>query len=86
MVIRQELSHNYQQGETEEFRQNAVLWNSTLGRKFLKDDRGELRLTVTDALKQDRSIGRTYTESYVQDWRDLTLGQFVQMVFTYTFR
>jgi hypothetical protein len=86
VVIRQELSHNYQQGETEEFRQNAVLWNSTLGRKFLKDDRGELRLTVTDALKQDRSIGRTYTESYVQDWRDLTLGQFVQMVFTYTFR
>jgi len=86
IVVRQELSHNYQDGDTEEFSQNVVLWNSTLGKKFLKDNRGELRLTVTDALKQDRSVGRTFTESYVQDWRDLTLGQFVQAVFTYTFR
>ena len=86
IVIRQELNHQYQDGESEEFSQNVVLWNSTLGKKFLKDNRGEFRLTVTDALKQDRSVGRTFTESYVQDWRDLTLGQFVQAVFTYTFR
>jgi hypothetical protein len=86
IVVRQELNHQYQDGDTEEFSQNVVLWNSTLGKKFLKDNRGEFRLTVTDALKQDRSVGRTFTESYVQDSRDLTLGQFVQAVFTYTFR
>ncbi len=86
LVIRQELSHDFQDGDTEEFRKNVVLWNSTLGKKFLKDGRGEVRLTATDVLKQDRSVGRTFTESYVQDWRDLTLGQFVQAVFTYTFR
>ena len=86
IVIRQELSHQYQDGDTEEFSQNVVLWNSTLGKKFLKDNRGEIRVTLTDALRQDRSVGRTFTESYVQDSRDLTLGQFVQAVFTYTFR
>jgi len=86
IVIRQELTHQYQDGETEEFSQNVVLWNSTLGKKFMKDNRGEVRVTLTDALRQDRSVGRTFTESYVQDSRDLTLGQFVQAVFTYTFR
>ena len=73
-------------GVTNQYGQNVVLWNTTLGKKFLKDDRGELRVTATDVLRQDRSVGRSFTESYIQDSRDSTLGRFVQAVFTYTFR
>ena len=51
-----------------------------------KNDQGELRVTLTDALEQNRSVSRSVTESYVQDSRDRTLGRFVQAVFTYTFR
>ena len=86
IVVRQEVNHNLQSGVTNQYGQNVVLWNTTLGKKLLKDDRGELRVTATDVLRQDRSVGRSFTESYVQDSRDSTLGRFVQAVFTYTFR
>jgi hypothetical protein len=85
IVVRQEMSHNFQGGAAE-YGQNVVLWNTTLGKKILKDQKGEIRVTATDVLQQDRSVGRSFTETYVQDSRDRTLGRFVQAVFTYTFR
>lgn len=86
IVLRQELNHNLQSGATASFSQNVLLWNTTLGKKLLKGDRGELRLTATDVLEQDRSVNRSFTETYVQDSRDRTLGRYVQAVFTYSFR
>ena len=86
IVLRQEASHNLQSGVAAGYDQNIVLWNTTLGRKFLKGDAGELRVTLTDVLKQDRSVARSFTESYIQDSRDRALGQFVQAVFTYNFK
>jgi hypothetical protein len=86
IVMRQEVSNNFQNNQSQVFGQDQVMWNTTLGKKFLKDDKGELRLTVTDVLHQDRSVGRSITETYVQDSRDLALGTFMQVVFTYNFR
>jgi hypothetical protein len=86
IVVRQEVNHNFQGGASEGYDQNVVLWNTTLGKKLLKGDKGEIRVTATDVLQQDRSVGRSFTETYVQDSRDRTLGRFVQAVFTYTFR
>jgi hypothetical protein len=86
VVVREEVSHNLQSGVPSAYGQNVVLWNSTVGKKFLKDQKGELRLTATDVLEQDRSVNRSITESYVQDQRDRTLGRYLQAVFTYSFR
>lgn len=86
IVLRQEVTHNLQSGVPSQYGQNLVLWNATVGKKFLKDQRGEIRITATDALQQDRSVSRSITETYVQDSRDRTLGRFVQAVFTYSFR
>ncbi|HVP14566.1 MAG TPA: TonB-dependent receptor [Terriglobales bacterium] len=85
VVIRQELNNNYQSGVAADGR-NEVLWTTTLGQKFLANDRAEFRLTATDVLAQDRSLNRSITETYVQDTRDQVLGRFVQAVFTYSFR
>ena len=86
IVVRQELNHNLQSGVPSEYGQDVVLWNTTLGKKFLKNDRGEIRVTATDVLAQSRSVSRSVTETYVQDQRDLALGRYVQAVFTYSFR
>ncbi|MEO5617854.1 MAG: TonB-dependent receptor [Candidatus Eisenbacteria bacterium] len=86
VVLRQELNHNLQSGVPSEYGQDVMLWNSTVGKKFLKDGKGELRLTATDVLEQERSVSRSFTEAYVQDSSDRTLGRYVQAVFTYTFR
>jgi hypothetical protein len=86
VVLRQELNHNLQSGVPSAYGQDVVMWNSTVGKKFLKDGKGELRLTATDVLEQERSVNRSITESYVQDSSDRTLGRYVQAVFTYSFR
>ncbi len=86
IVVRQELNHNLQSGVPSAYGQDVVLWNTTLGKKFLKGERGEIRVTATDVLEQNRSVSRSITEAYVQDSRDRTLGRYVQAVFTYTFR
>jgi len=86
IVVRQEVNHNFQGGASQGYDQNVVLWNTTLGKKLLKGDKGEIRVTATDVLQQDRIVGRSFTETYVQDSRDRTLGRFIQAVFTYTFR
>ncbi|TMQ71433.1 MAG: hypothetical protein E6K80_05570 [Candidatus Eisenbacteria bacterium] len=86
IVVREELNHNLQSRVPTAFGQDVVLWNTTLGKKLLKNDRGEIRVTATDVLEQNKSVNRSVTETYVQDSRDSALGRYVQAVFTYTFR
>lgn len=86
IVIREELNHNFQGGASGPYGQNVVMWNTTIGKKFLKNDVGELRLTATDVLQQERSVARSFTETYIQDSRDQVLGRFLQAVFTYSFK
>ena len=86
IVVRQELTHNLQSGVPSAYGQDVVLWNTTVGKKVLNDDRGEIRLTATDVLDENRAVSRSITESYVQDSRDRTLSRYLQAVFTYTFK
>jgi hypothetical protein len=86
IMARQEVSNVFQNNQSQVFGQNQVLWNTSFGKKFQKDEKGELRFTVTDVLHQDKSVGRSITETYVQDSRDLALGTYMQLVYTYTFR
>jgi hypothetical protein len=86
IVLRQEVNHNLQTGVPSAYGQDVLLWNLTIGKKMLKEDRGELKVTTSDVLRQNRSVSRSVTESYVQDSRDQALGRYVQVVFTYSFR
>jgi hypothetical protein len=86
IVVREEVNHNLNSGVQSGYGQDIVLWNSTIGKKFLKDQKAELRVTATDVLRQNSSLTRTTTEAYVQDSRDRVLGRYVQAVLTYSFR
>jgi hypothetical protein len=59
------------------------MWNASVGRKVFKDQRGELRLTGSDMLDQNRNITRTVTPSYVQDVNNQPLRPYVMLVLTY---
>lgn len=74
-------SYNYQSSSIPD--QNFWLWNMGVGKKFLKDQKGELKLSVFDLLKQNKSISRTVTESYVEDVQSQVLQQYFMLTFTY---
>ena len=78
-----DISNQSYQGLTDGFNQSYWLWNMAVGQKFLKDQKGELKLSVFDLLKQNKSITRDVTESYVQDVKNQVLQQYFMLTFTY---
>lgn len=65
------------------FNQNYWLWNGSIGKKFLKDNKGELSLVVFDLLKQNVSIQRNVTELYIEDAQTIVLQQYFMLRFNY---
>ena len=55
-------------------------------KKFLKAQKGELKLTVFDLLKQNQSIVRNVTGEYIEDVRNEVLRQYFMLTFTYNLR
>jgi hypothetical protein len=66
--------------------QNYLLWNAYIGYKMLKNNALEVRLTAYDILKQNRSISRTVTETYVENSITQVLQQYFLLQLTYTIR
>jgi hypothetical protein len=81
--LQNDLSNQSYKGLTDGFNQNYWLWNIGIGQKFLKDQKGELKLSVFDLLNQNKSITRNVTESYVQDQTNQVLQQYFMLTFTY---
>jgi hypothetical protein len=81
-----DLNNRVYTGLGEGFNQNFWLWNLGVGKKFLKDRRGELKLSVFDLLKQNRSISREITDSYIQDVSNRVLTQYFMFTFSYNLR
>jgi hypothetical protein len=56
------------------------------GKKFLKNQKGELKLSVFDLLRQNRSVVRNVTETYIEDVQNQVLRQYFMLTFTYNLR
>lgn len=68
------------------YNRSFTLWNGGLGYKFLKKQAGELRFNVFDILKQNNSISRNVSTAYVEDVRNMVLGRYYMVTFTYNLR
>jgi len=66
--------------------QSFWLWNAAIGKKFLKNNAGELKLSVFDLLKQNQSITRTVTENSIIDTQTEVLKQYFMLTFTYSLK
>jgi hypothetical protein len=83
LFFQNDLSNESYKGLSDGFNQNYWLWNMAIGQKFLKNQMGELKLSVFDLLKQNKSITRDVTETYVQDQTNQVLQQYFMLTFTY---
>jgi hypothetical protein len=84
--IKSDLTHQYYQGLSDEYGENYMLWNASIGYKFLKNDRMEVKLTAFDILKQNQSITRTVNDLYIEDSITDVLQQYFMLSCTYTIR
>jgi hypothetical protein len=68
------------------YNQDFLQWNVGLGKKFLTNNAGELKLTVYDVLNKNRNISHTVSEIQISDSKTNTLGRYFLLTFTYTLR
>lgn len=85
-LFQNDLTNQMFRGLTAGFNQNYWLWNMAAGKKFLKDQRGELKLSVFDLLQQNQAISRVVTETYIEDVQNEVLQQYFMLTFTYKLR
>ncbi len=85
-LLNTNLTQTLYSGLGDGFDQRFLLWNASAGKKFGKKQLAELKLTVFDLLKQNNSIARNVTETYVEDTQTQVLQQYAMLTFTYTFR
>lgn len=65
---------------------NFTLLNFGIGKKFFENNAGELKLTIFDALKQNKSINTSVTDYYVDYTTNRVLQQYIMLTFTYNLR
>lgn len=84
--LQNDLTYQIYDGLTGGFNQNFCLWNAAIGKKFFKNKSGELKISVFDILKQNQSISRLVTNTYLEDSRNLVLQQYFMMTFSYSLK
>jgi len=86
IIFNTNLTHTLFTGLSQSYNQNYLLWTIALGYKFLKDKSLDVRASVFDALKQNNSINRNVTDTYIEDSRTQVLTRYYMITVTYTIR
>jgi hypothetical protein len=81
-----DLNNQLYSGLSEGYNQSYFLWNMSAGKKFLANQKGELKLSVFDLLKQNQAISTNVTETYIENIRSRVLQQYFMLTFTYNLR
>lgn len=86
LVFATDFDYNVYSGLTGGFNQKIPLWAMSVSTFFLKNKRGELKLSVNDLLNRNTGISRTAQLNFVQDERTTTLGRYFLLSFTYALK
>jgi hypothetical protein len=65
------------------FNTKVPLWNAFISKQFLHFNRGEIKLSAFDLLKQNIGISRSTSQNYIEDKRIKNLQRFFLLSFTY---
>jgi hypothetical protein len=86
LVLQNELSDQYNGNVTAADKKNTLIWNISLGVKFLKNDDGELRFTANDLLNQNINLQHNVTDTYTEEVQTNVLGRYFLLSFIYSVR
>jgi len=84
--VQTDLNYQYYEQGSSDLDNTALLWNVALGKKFFKNDRGDLHVYFNDILNQNNSVTRRVTDMYIEESESDILGRYVMVKFTYYLR
>jgi hypothetical protein len=76
----------YQTSTSSNYNQHFILWNASIGKKFLKAQNADIRATAFDLLNQNVGITRNVTDSYVENVQSKVLHRYFMLTFTYNLK
>jgi len=85
-VFRNDIYFEKYKGVNDAFNTSYTLWSISLAKKFLKNQLGELELSVFDLLKQNTSFAQSVNPVYIEETWTKVLQQYFMLTFTYQLR
>ncbi len=73
-------------GVTDQFTEEYLLLNASLGKKLFKGQRGEINVTVNNLLNQNEVFVRNVTAAYIENVMTNLIGRYVSINFIYNLR
>ncbi|WP_236252737.1 outer membrane beta-barrel protein [Echinicola sp. 20G] len=83
LFVNTTMNNTFYAGLSEGFDQSIWLWNVEAGYRFLKDNKGELKLSIFDLLGENNTISRTVSDVSVSDVYSNALTSYGLVTFTY---
>ncbi len=80
------INYNYNPQVAPGIRKSAVRWNAGVSYLFLKEDRGQVKLSVYDLLNQNITVYRNTSENSISDVQTTTLTRYFMVTFIYNLR
>lgn len=80
------LDHRYNSQTAPGVQKTVALLNAGLTYLFMKDDKAQLKFSVSDLLNQNRSVFRFSAENYITDRQVNILQRYFMLTFTYNIR
>ncbi|MFI3266615.1 MAG: TonB-dependent receptor [Rikenellaceae bacterium] len=79
-------TYSQYKGITDDFNQEYLLCNASIGKKVFKNQRGEISFGVNDIFNQTESFVRNITESYIENVVSNSLSRYYGFKFTFDLR
>lgn len=86
VVWESNLNYSHTTNMTPGFKPNSLRWNVAVNYQFLKDNKGNIKLSVYDLLKQNAGISRVLNENYVRDTEQTLLTRYFLLMLSYNIR
>jgi len=80
------LTYEGNSGLANGYDQNYFLWNASVGKKILKNQRGEIKLQAYDILHQNKSLSQNVYDTYYEDVSSNVMKPYMMVTFTYDLR
>jgi len=71
-------------GEAFASNESIPLWKASVSKLFLKNQRGQLKLSVFDILNENRGFSRNSNLNYIEEDNTNTLSRYAMLTFTYS--
>lgn len=82
-TVQTDFNYSTSTGLSQGYNQNVAMWNASISKYILKDQKGQIKLEAFDLLNQQVDITRNITAQYIQDVRTNVIPQYFMLSFTY---